>query len=62
MEANQDTERRWNRKDLIGIEPLDADEIRLILDTAKSFVEISQRLQVRILSLAFIEPLLLTLM
>jgi len=31
------------RKDLLGIEELDVDEIRLILDTAEHFKEISQR-------------------
>jgi len=31
------------RKDLLGIEELDADEIRLILDTAEHFGEISER-------------------
>jgi aspartate carbamoyltransferase catalytic subunit len=32
-----------NRKDLLGLEELAADEIRLILDTAVSFKEISER-------------------
>ena len=31
------------RKDLLGIEPLDADEIRMVLDTAEHFAEISRR-------------------
>ena len=34
---------RLRHKHLLGIEPLDADEIRLILDTAESFLEISTR-------------------
>ncbi len=34
---------RWTRKDLLGLEELSADEIRLILDTAVSFREISER-------------------
>lgn len=33
----------WNRKDLLGIEDLSADEIKLILDTASAFKEISTR-------------------
>ena len=33
----------WKRKDLLGIEELDPWEIRLILDTAKSFLEVSTR-------------------
>jgi aspartate carbamoyltransferase catalytic subunit len=33
----------WNRKHLLGLEDLDADEIRLILDTATSFKEVSER-------------------
>ena len=31
------------RKDLVGIKPLDAGEIRLILDTAEQFLEIARR-------------------
>ena len=34
---------RLRHKHLLGIEPLEAEEIRLILDTAESFLEISQR-------------------
>ena len=30
-------------KDLIGLEPLSADQIRMILDTAEPFKEISER-------------------
>lgn len=33
----------WNRKDLLGLRDLSAEEIQLILDTAKSFQEISLR-------------------
>lgn len=33
----------WKRKDLLGLEQLDAEEIELILDTAESFKEISTR-------------------
>ncbi|HEV8335508.1 MAG TPA: aspartate carbamoyltransferase catalytic subunit [Candidatus Polarisedimenticolia bacterium] len=34
---------QMRHKHLLGIEPLDADEIRLILDTAESFLEVSRR-------------------
>ena len=34
---------RLRHKHLLGIEPLDSEEIRLILDTAESFLEISTR-------------------
>jgi aspartate carbamoyltransferase catalytic subunit len=34
---------KWKRKDLLGLRDLNADEIRLILETARSFQEISQR-------------------
>jgi len=33
----------WNRKDLLGLENLTKEEIKLILDTAESFKEISTR-------------------
>src|SRR5512132_2225985 len=33
----------WTRKHLIGLEELSADEIRLVLDTAASFKEVSTR-------------------
>ena len=33
----------WSRKDLLGIEELSTDEIELILDTAESFREVSER-------------------
>ncbi len=34
---------KWNRKDLLGLEDLTKKEIKLILDTAESFKEISTR-------------------
>ncbi|MDD5072210.1 MAG: aspartate carbamoyltransferase catalytic subunit [Candidatus Omnitrophica bacterium] len=34
---------KWTKKDLLGLESLSADEIGLILETADSFKEISQR-------------------
>ena len=34
---------KWNRKDLIGLRDLSKEEIELILDTAASFSEVSQR-------------------
>jgi len=34
---------KWTKKDLLGLRDLSADEIELILDTAKSFSEVSQR-------------------
>jgi aspartate carbamoyltransferase catalytic subunit len=33
----------WKRKDLIGIEPLEAEEIRMILDTASAFKTVGSR-------------------
>lgn len=33
----------WNRKDLLGIEELSAEEIGLILDTAESFSQVAER-------------------
>ena len=33
----------WNRKDLLGLEDLTKEEIKLILDTAESFKEVSAR-------------------
>lgn len=36
-------ELRWRRKDLVGIAPLDAAEIELMLDTAESFLEVAER-------------------
>ncbi len=37
------TQEGWTRKDLIGIEDLSVPEIQLILDTAESFKEVSER-------------------
>ena len=34
---------RWKQKDLLGLRDLSVEEIELILDTAKSFSEVSQR-------------------
>ena len=34
---------QWNKKDLLGLEYLCAEEINLILDTAESFKEVSSR-------------------
>jgi aspartate carbamoyltransferase catalytic subunit len=38
-----ETDFRLKHRHLLGIEPLEAEEIRLILDTAESFLEVSQR-------------------
>ena len=43
MSANSTIEPVWKRKDLLGIRELDPDEIRLVLDTAVSFKDISTR-------------------
>ena len=37
------TQEGWNRKDLVGIADLSPQEIQLILDTAESFKEVSER-------------------
>ena len=37
------TELRWTRRHLLGLEELSADEIRIVLDTALSFKEVSTR-------------------
>lgn len=37
------TQSKWTRKDLIGLRDLSREEIELILDTAASFSEVSQR-------------------
>ncbi len=37
------TERRWNRKDLVGIRELSADEINFVLDTADAFKQVGTR-------------------
>ena len=33
----------WLGKDLVGLEPLNAESIRMILDTSEPFKEISER-------------------
>ena len=57
------TANSWKRKDLVGLKDLTADEIKLILDTAKSLQEISLRpvkkvptLQGRTVANMFFEP------
>jgi aspartate carbamoyltransferase catalytic subunit len=37
------SERRWQRKDLLGIAELSREEIELVLDTAESFAEVAAR-------------------
>ncbi len=37
------TETRWNRKDLVGIRELSAEEITLVLDTADAFKQVGTR-------------------
>ena len=39
----QPVKTQWTKKDLLGLRDLSAEEIELILDTAKSFSEVSQR-------------------
>ena len=39
----QNGKTKWTKKDLLGLRDLSGDEIELILDTAKSFSEVSQR-------------------
>ena len=34
---------RWTRRHLLGLEELSADELRVVLDTADSFKEVSTR-------------------
>jgi len=34
---------RWNRKDLLGLRELSADEINLVLDTADAFKQVGTR-------------------
>jgi aspartate carbamoyltransferase catalytic subunit len=43
MKAATETTFRWTRKHLLGLEPLSAEELRFILDTALSFKEVSTR-------------------
>jgi aspartate carbamoyltransferase catalytic subunit len=40
---SHDKQPRWNRRHLLGLEDLCADEIRFVLDTADSFKEVSTR-------------------
>ncbi len=40
---NQAVKTQWTKKDLLGLRDLSPEEIELILDTAKSFSEVSQR-------------------
>ncbi|MEA3328668.1 MAG: aspartate carbamoyltransferase catalytic subunit [Candidatus Omnitrophota bacterium] len=54
---------KWNRKDLLGLEGLSPAEIKLVLDTAESFKEISTRqikkvpaLRGRTIATLFFEP------
>lgn len=54
---------KWERKDLLGLEELSADEISLILNTATSFKEISERpikkvptLRGKTVVMLFVEP------
>jgi aspartate carbamoyltransferase catalytic subunit len=37
------TERRWNRKDLVGVRELSAEEITFVLDTADAFKQVGTR-------------------
>ncbi len=41
--TNTNTEFKWNRKHLIGLQELSAQEIEFILDTAKGFEQVSTR-------------------
>lgn len=34
---------KWNKKDLLGLEDLSREEIEIILETARSFKEVSAR-------------------
>src|SRR6478672_12969078 len=43
MSPTPETKPRWTRKHLLGLEELSADEIRLILDQADAFKEVSTR-------------------
>ncbi len=54
---------KWTKKDLLGLEDLSADEINLILNTASSFKEISERpirkvptLRGKTVVMLFVEP------
>src|SRR5947199_8480835 len=41
--AATESQQRWTRKHLLGLEALSADELRFVLDTADSFKEVSTR-------------------
>src|SRR5947208_13494742 len=41
--AATESQHRWTRKHLLGLEALSADEIRFVLDIADSFKEVSTR-------------------
>src|SRR5437667_7930297 len=43
FQMQADTNIRWTRKHLLGLEELSAEEIRFVLDTADSFKEVSTR-------------------
>jgi aspartate carbamoyltransferase catalytic subunit len=43
MKEKIPNEVKWTKKDLVGLRDLSAEEIRLILETARSFQEVSQR-------------------
>jgi len=54
---------RWHRKDLLGIQELSADEIRVVLDTATAFKQVGKRAVKKVPSLRgktlvnlFVEP------
>ena len=54
---------KWTRKHLLGLEPLSAEEINIVLDTAESFREVSTRkkkkvptLTGKVVVMMFIEP------
>src|SRR6266571_1398453 len=41
--SSPDMDRRWNRKDLLGLRELSADEINFILETADAFKQVGTR-------------------
>src|SRR5947207_13353042 len=41
--AATESQQRWTRKHLLGLEALSADELRFVLDTADAFKEVSTR-------------------
>jgi len=38
---------RWNRKDLLGLRELSADEINFILETADAFKQVGARIEMQ---------------